>query len=138
MRIICNSDICAGCRTCEVVCSLCKEGLVNPELSRIQVLKDEPGGYIYESITCMQCGEPECMSACSADALHADNLTGAMVIDEESCTGCRLCMDACPATPERIRFNAEKSVCFKCDLCGGEPQCVRFCPTGAITYIGKV
>jgi anaerobic carbon-monoxide dehydrogenase iron sulfur subunit len=23
----------------------------------------------------------------------------------------------------------------KCDLCDGQPTCVRFCPTGALTYV---
>ncbi|NDA14992.1 MAG: (Fe-S)-binding protein, partial [Gammaproteobacteria bacterium] len=23
----------------------------------------------------------------------------------------------------------------KCDLCGGDPQCVKACPTDAITYL---
>jgi Fe-S-cluster-containing hydrogenase component 2 len=23
----------------------------------------------------------------------------------------------------------------KCDLCGGDPECAKACPTGAITYI---
>ncbi|MCH6588008.1 MAG: (Fe-S)-binding protein, partial [Proteobacteria bacterium] len=23
----------------------------------------------------------------------------------------------------------------KCDLCGGDPECAKACPTGAITYV---
>lgn len=77
---------------------------------------------------------PWCLLACPTDAFHVDEAAGAKVIEEEKCSGCMLCMTACPATPKRIRYNAGKKVCLKCDLCGGDPQCVKFCPTGALTY----
>jgi Fe-S-cluster-containing hydrogenase component 2 len=34
-----------------------------------------------------------------------------------------------------MNFNAAKGIAFKCDLCGGDPQCVKFCWTGAIEYV---
>ncbi|MGC8817455.1 MAG: 4Fe-4S binding protein, partial [Candidatus Hadarchaeum sp.] len=30
---------CTGCRNCEIACSYAKEGLVNPQKSRIRVLR---------------------------------------------------------------------------------------------------
>lgn len=134
-RIIVNSDLCGGCRTCEAVCSLSKEGVVNPELSRMYVKKDILGGYVCKPLPCKQCRGAKCLLACPTGALHVDSVTGARVIDEELCDGCRLCLEACPLTPTRIGYNAGKGVCFKCDLCGGDPQCVKFCPMGAITYL---
>jgi len=134
-HIIHNPNICSGCRTCEIVCSLYNEGVVNPELARIQVLKDELGGYICEAMPCLQCDGPECLLACPTGALYVDDVTGARVIDEKECIGCKLCMEACPTTPSRIRFNIAKNVCFKCDLCGGDPQCVKFCSMGALTFV---
>ena len=137
-NIAVDSDICAGCRTCEAVCSLYKESISNPELSRIHVFKDELDGYRCEPLPCWQCVRPGCLLVCPTNALHVDAATGARVIDEKTCDGCQLCIKACVYTPPRIRFNAQKNVCFKCDLCGGDPQCVKFCPTGAITYKTKV
>lgn len=134
-KIVCNSDICAGCRICEVVCSLYKEGVVTPELSRIQVVKSPLDGYISEAKICKQCPDPECLAVCPTQALYIDGVTGARVIDEKNCTGCKLCIEACISTPKRIRYNSEKKVCIKCDLCAGNPQCVRFCPQGALQYI---
>ena len=133
-NIAVNPEICAGCRTCEAVCSLFKEGISNPELSRIHVFKDELDGYRGEPQPCRQCVRPGCLPVCPTGALHIDAVTGARVIDEKICDGCQLCIQACAFKPPRIRFNARKKVCFKCDLCGGEPQCVKFCPTGALTY----
>ncbi len=117
-----DPDICAGCRTCEAVCSLSKEGMISPELARIQVSTEY----------CHQCDGPECLWACPTGALHADAVTGARVIDAAKCIGCQRCLKACIATPSRIRFNAKTNKSFKCDLCGGDPLCVKFCPTGAV------
>jgi Fe-S-cluster-containing hydrogenase component 2 len=136
-HIVVNLDICGGCRTCEAVCSLYKEGISNPELARIQVFKDELGGYICEPMVCKQCDDPACLLACPTGALHVDGMSGARVIDEKECIGCKSCMEACSFTPPRIRFNAAKSKSFKCDLCNGDPQCVKFCPTGSLTFVKK-
>jgi Fe-S-cluster-containing hydrogenase component 2 len=37
-----------------------------------------------------------------------------------------------------MQFNEERGQTFKCDLCGGDPQCVRFCETKAIDYVDTV
>ena len=134
-HVTCNVSICAGCRTCEAVCSIYHEGMIFPMLSRIQVEKDELGGYVCESKSCKQCPGPECLAVCPTGALHVDEITGARVINSELCCGCKLCMNACIATPPRIRYNDEKDICCKCDLCDGDPQCVKFCPTGALTFV---
>jgi len=34
-----------------------------------------------------------------------------------------------------ISYNAMDGKIIKCDLCGGEPQCVRFCDVKALTYV---
>jgi Fe-S-cluster-containing hydrogenase component 2 len=31
-----------------------------------------------------------------------------------------------------IIFDHERALAFKCDLCGGEPECAAICPSGAI------
>ena len=134
-HILVDSSLCGGCRNCEAVCSLYKEGMVNPELSRIYVKKDILGGYVCEPIPCQQCLDAGCLLACPTGAIRVDAATGARVIDEKICNGCRLCQEACPVTPRRIGYNPMKQVCFKCDLCGGDPQCVKFCPMGAITCV---
>ncbi len=132
-RIIHNQDICSGCRTCEIVCSTYHEGISSPSLSRLQIKKYELGGYITDVMACKQCDGPECLWACPTGALHVDSNTGARVIDSEVCVGCQLCINACTVVPPRVRFNPEKNISFKCNLCDGDPQCVKFCPTGALT-----
>lgn len=134
--LVCDSSICGGCKKCEMVCSLYHEDVISPALARITVKQDIFGGYICKAMPCLQCDGPDCLLACPVPgALYVDDRTGARVIDQEKCTGCKLCLEACPTTPKGIRYNVESKVCFKCDLCDGNPQCVKFCPTGALGFV---
>ena len=128
-----KSELCSGCRTCEAICSLCHEGVVNPSMSRIRIMTWPFEGYRSEVYTCQQCGDPGCLAVCPTGALSIDEVTGTVVIVEKDCTGCRSCMEACPQQPSRILYDADKNICIKCDLCGGEPLCVKYCMEGALS-----
>ena len=45
-----------------------------------------------------------------------------LVVDENKCTNCGDCYDACPYGV--IHEHPERKVAFKCDLCDGTPQCI--------------
>jgi heterodisulfide reductase subunit A len=52
------------------------------------------------------------------------------VIQEESCSGCRICTALCPY--EAIGYNPEKNICeINQALCKGCGTCVAACPSGA-------
>ena len=70
------------------------------------------------------------MAACPVQAISVDEKIGAKIIDKENCTGCRVCEQECLF--HMIGYIPEKNVCFKCDLCGGDPQCVANCPFLAV------
>jgi Fe-S-cluster-containing hydrogenase component 2 len=36
-----------------------------------------------------------------------------------------------------IRLDEDTQFPLKCDLCGGDPQCVKFCPTEALVFTDK-
>ncbi len=57
--------------------------------------------------------------------MEIDAKTGAVIIDEDACTGCLDCADACPF--DAIFVGPDNEV-LKCDLCGGDPICVKYCP----------
>lgn len=52
------------------------------------------------------------------------------VIDEERCTGCRLCADACG--PNCIDIVDRKAVLARPDTCGSEEHCIEPCQDDAI------
>lgn len=131
--IVADEEICSGCRTCEAVCSLSHEDTISPNLSRIGVMTWPFEGYRSEVYVCRQCEDPECLHVCPTGALHIDEVTQAKVIEKGDCTGCQLCLEACPETPSRIRYNSKENICFKCDLCKGDPLCVKYCMEGALS-----
>lgn len=128
-----DTEICTGCRTCELICVLSHEQLINPLLSRNVVETDFQDAHSTNVLYCQQCDDPKCVNACPNNAMYIDENSGARVIDQSTCQGCQTCLNACifaPVSP-RIKYNPETNTCFKCDLCGGEPMCVQRCPLGA-------
>ena len=114
---------CDGCRMCEMVCSLQHTGSINPSLARIRVIRPKAGGAY--PVVCRQCKDPLCQSACPVPgAMTRDERSGAAVINEAKCTGCLACVEACPFGAIQVGPNHE---ILKCDLCGGDPECVKYC-----------
>ncbi|MBQ7515197.1 MAG: 4Fe-4S binding protein [Schwartzia sp.] len=56
-------------------------------------------------------------------------------IDEEKCTGCGLCADACHE--DAIRMENGKARLIKDDYCDGLGDCLPACPAGAISIIER-
>jgi anaerobic carbon-monoxide dehydrogenase iron sulfur subunit len=73
------------------------------------------------------------MKACPVDAIRVDAATGAKVVFEATCVGCKVCTIACPFGT--VNYVQDTGKVQKCDLCGGNPACAAACPTGAITYV---
>ncbi len=130
-----NSLKCSGCRTCAIVCSLNHGDQCGPTKARIRIIQESRDLFNTTMITCKQCETPMCYNACHANgggAMYIDETTGARVIDQEACIGCQVCAKACPQWPNSpIYYDEDSQTCFKCDLCGGDPQCLKFCPMSA-------
>jgi Fe-S-cluster-containing dehydrogenase component len=132
-HIVHDSDKCTGCRDCEIACSISHWGVMNTELSSIRIDTDILGGYISTAETCKQCPGAECVAVCPTGANHVDPDTGARVIDKDVCVGCQLCLNACPVVPSNVHYSESRGICFKCDLCGGDPKCVQYCSNEALS-----
>ena len=129
---------CTGCSICESVCSLQHFGVVARPLSAIKVEKDyynwvirtRPHVMTITRKVCLQCpGKSACMVACPAEAIS--RVDGAVVIDKEKCTKCGTCVRACPYGAVTL----VRKQLVKCDLCGGDPQCVKWCPPKVLEYV---
>lgn len=118
---------CTGCKECSIACSVKKFGESNPKKGAITVVRDEFQRYEMPFV-CLQCEDAECVAACAKKALKKkDNV---VVLDKNKCIKCRMCVVACPYGG----ISSFKGEILKCDLCDGEPTCVKFCSTNAIVY----
>jgi Fe-S-cluster-containing hydrogenase component 2 len=54
-------------------------------------------------------------------------------IDADKCISCQQCVISCPFGA--IFVHDDVATPFKCDLCGGRPQCVQHCPKQALQYV---
>ena len=133
-----NPMLCTGCRLCEIACSLKKTGIVYPSASRIRVYQFDPGP-MDVPVVCHQCLSYPCQAACprKVSAISVDAFTNAIKIDETKCVGvkCSLCQKSCPQEVA-ITFHPETKKALVCDLCDGDPECVKVCPAGALSFVG--
>lgn len=133
-HLIINASNCIGCRTCMLTCSFEHEGIYSFFRSRIMISHENPEKEVFKPRVCVQCEEKPCIDSCSEDALCEDNVTGAIKIDEEKCIGCGNCIESCPH--DGILYDEKTKLPLICDLCGGNPACVKFCElTQAILYV---
>ena len=150
--IIVDFEKCSGCRTCEAVCAENKlrviingeehNGLANLRHSNIMVHHFNPD--IDIPSTCALCDDAPCIEACPVEphpetgrkALYRDENMGTILNDLERCIGCQSCDFACKNNRAGvIKPNPETGSPENiCNLCGGDPQCVRNCPYDALKY----
>jgi len=144
---------CAGCLTCMMACSMAHYGVANLSLSRIQIVQSSFDVFPNDlrQYQCRQCEFPVCVIACPNGAAYIDEDHGNVrVIDQEKCTGCYTCIQACPQTPHRTIWNPITEKSSKCDLCinakylgaeggpGGTQACVSTCPMYAIKFTDEM
>jgi carbon-monoxide dehydrogenase iron sulfur subunit len=123
---------CTGCRLCELVCAVKHHNVSNPARSRIRIVKWESEG-VYIPMVCQQCEDAPCAAACPSKALSRNEETGRVELDYDKCIGCRTCVSVCPFGA--VHFVPIDRKVIKCDLCDGDPQCVRFCEVKAIEFV---
>jgi len=121
-----NYENCSGCRRCTIACSLHHEGKIWPEASRVRVFMLVPGIEIPH--LCFQCEDYPCVESCPADALSINKKTGAVAVKVSNCTACGQCIEACPGKVPHL--HPEGNYIVICDLCDGDPECVKACQKG--------
>ncbi|WP_025321216.1 4Fe-4S dicluster domain-containing protein [Deferrisoma camini] len=129
-RLAVDQERCWGCKACEAACK--QENPAPFGVKRIRVLEEGPRRvgdrweFRFTVARCLHCDDPACAAACPEGAI-AQRSDGVVVLDEERCTGCRACEEACPY--EAVDFDPHRNVAVKCNLChhrldaGLEPAC---------------
>jgi len=153
--VFADSNKCIGCRTCEVACAISHQeesggtlehaSCFSPRLKLVKTVD------VSAPIMCRQCDDAPCAQVCPNNAIVRED--GYIKVIQSRCIGCKTCMIACPygamnvvtamasgATGHSALFQREVpvSLALKCDLCAHKesgPECMRVCPTGAITLI---
>ena len=126
-----HPDKCNGCGDCEVACAQAKTGTSNPLHSRIKVIRGLNEEF-FGPVTCLQCGDPNCVKSCPAGALTKNPETGVVEWSESRCVSCTICTLGCPYGG--VYYNPLVSTVIKCDQCGGDPACEKVCKPKAIEY----
>jgi carbon-monoxide dehydrogenase iron sulfur subunit len=121
---------CTGCGICELACSQ-EKGESSQLQSRIRVVRMKP--LFNFALACRSCEDAKCVKACPEKALSQAEGTGIIMVSDKKCKGCDWCVQACEHGG--ITIHPETGLAVACDLCGGEPQCVEFCPEEALETV---
>ena len=134
-----DANKCVLCYACESACKI--HNIVEPGCSWRSVKALWHGTFpevssINISISCMHCADPECIKICPENAI-SKNTNGIVLVDQELCSGCRLCFDVCPINAPQFGKDDKMQ---KCNFCisrlekGDNPVCADTCPGGAIGF----
>ncbi len=137
---------CTRCDECVKACAAAHDN--NPRFVRHGPVHD--GSMVASA--CMHCQDPVCMIGCPTGAIHREEATGTVIINDRTCIGCGTCAGSCPyqnirmveirdargqlALDTQTRLPIMKAT--KCDLCAdqwGGPACARACPHDALARI---
>ena len=144
-----DSERCTGCKTCEMACKDYKD--LDSSVNFRRIYEYTGGNWTaldngcwhqdvfayYMSISCNHCDNPVCTAVCPTGAMHK-NADGFVIVDEDTCIGCRYCHMACPYGAPQV--DARKGHMTKCDGCyerigqGHKPICVEACPLRALDF----
>jgi len=121
---------CTGCGICELACSQ-EKGEASQLQSRIRVVRMKP--LFNFALACRSCEDAKCVKACPEKALSQAEGTGVIMVSDKKCKGCDWCVQACEHGG--IEIHPETGLAIACDLCGGEPKCIEFCPEEALELV---
>lgn len=144
--MVIDLDRCTRCDDCVRACAATHDG--NPRFVREGDLHDQ----LQFAQACMHCVDPVCMIGCPTGAIHRDEETGVVRINDDTCVGCSACANSCPYSAINMVEIREPSGAIvideatgqpllratKCDLCSDQPTgpaCQHACPHDALVRL---
>ncbi|SJZ38249.1 4Fe-4S dicluster domain-containing protein [Selenihalanaerobacter shriftii] len=137
-------DKCMTCHTCEIECATAHSDSKNllaaiqedplPQ-QRISVEYVKGANILWQ---CRHCEDAPCETICPTGAIGRENSESPVVVDDDKCLGCKMCIKVgCPYGI--LKEDNAGGVVTKCDFCiedgETEPSCVSGCPTNAMKFI---
>ena len=163
LGLVIDLDTCVGCQACATSCKEWNTGGYSAPLSDHDPYGSDPAGawlnriHSYENTeangdtrtlhfprSCLHCEEPACVTVCPTGASYKRADDGIVLVNPDTCIGCKLCSWACPYGARE--YDHDDGVMKKCTLCVDriyneeipeeerQPACVRACPTSARSF----
>jgi len=152
---------CDGCKACTMACQQRHQLSLDQTWIKVYEMTGSDGQSYYMPRPCMMCENPPCEYVCPVGATFRND-EGLVLVDPNTCIGCRTCMAACPyearyfnwkepppakkmpfpPTPE-MPVPQQIGTVGKCVFCadrlpnGELPACVAGCAMGVL-YIGDL
>ncbi|AEN08227.1 MULTISPECIES: 4Fe-4S dicluster domain-containing protein [unclassified Streptomyces] len=111
--------------------------VVEPDTRAEGEAADSGMRWLMSSDVCKHCTHAACLDVCPTGSLFRTEF-GTVVVQEDICNGCGVCVPACPYGVIEQRPTDGRA--FKCTLCydrlgaGQEPACAKACPTESIQF----
>ncbi|PKL98995.1 MAG: hypothetical protein CVV17_09650 [Gammaproteobacteria bacterium HGW-Gammaproteobacteria-7] len=161
LGLVIDLDTCVGCHACAVACKAWNSaGSFAPVVDEnpygkqpkgvwfnrvhsydIAPADDQPAMTLHFPRSCLHCADAACVTVCPTGASYKRAEDGIVLVDPDTCIGCKLCSWACPYGARE--YSAQTGVMQKCTLCvdriynenldesDRQPACVQACPTRA-------
>jgi Fe-S-cluster-containing dehydrogenase component len=159
LGLVIDLDTCVGCHACAVNCKEWNTGGHSAPLTDTDPYGPNPSGVWFNRIhsfeagegeagrtvhfpkSCLHCDEPACVTVCPTGASYKRAEDGIVLVNPDTCIGCKLCSWACPYGARE--YDEDEGVMKKCTLCVDRienqtlpeidrvPACVSTCPAHA-------
>lgn len=159
LGLVIDLDTCVGCQACATSCKEWNTGGFSGPLTDQDPYGADPHGTWFNRVhtfeagvgdasrtvnfprSCLHCETPACVTVCPTGASYKRAEDGIVLVNPDTCIGCKLCSWACPYGARE--YDYAEGVMKKCTLCvdriyndtlepeDRQPACVRACPTGA-------
>jgi Fe-S-cluster-containing dehydrogenase component len=159
LGLVIDLDTCVGCHACAVNCKEWNTGGHSAPLPDFDPYGADVSGVWFNRIhtfeagegpesrtvhfpkSCLHCETPACVTVCPTGASYKRAEDGIVLVNADTCIGCKLCSWACPYGARE--FDADEGVMKKCTLCIDRiynenleeadrvPACVSTCPASA-------
>lgn len=166
-----DTNRCVACGNCGMACKVANN---LPDGVRWNTPRTDGGDFIfcpggtypdklemtYFTLSCQHCSQPACLAACPTGATSQTE-DGIVLVDQETCIGCKSCIQACPYEGVRVLNDENPTYLLdfavgdydaaaqvpntvgKCTFCshrlarGERPACADICRYGA-RYFGDL